>query len=41
MSGAARDDVAARSLWEASEQLTGVRYVQLEPAPAGPRQAST
>jgi NAD(P)-dependent dehydrogenase (short-subunit alcohol dehydrogenase family) len=28
----ARDDTAARLLWEASEQLTGVRYGGLEPA---------
>jgi NAD(P)-dependent dehydrogenase (short-subunit alcohol dehydrogenase family) len=41
MSRAARDDLAARALWEASERLTGVRYVQLQPASAAPGQAST
>ena len=41
MSRAARDDVAARSLWDTSERLTGVRYVQLEPASSAPGQTST
>ena len=41
MSLAARDDLAARSLWEASELLTGVRYAQLQPASAAPGQTST
>ena len=41
MSRAARDDQAARSLWAASERLTGVRYAQLQPASAAPGQAST
>ena len=41
MSRAARDDLAARSLWDTSERLTGVRYVQLEPASSAPGQTST
>jgi len=41
MSSAARDELAARSLWETSEQLTGVRYARLQPVPADSGQAST
>jgi NAD(P)-dependent dehydrogenase (short-subunit alcohol dehydrogenase family) len=41
MSRAARDDRAARLLWEASERLTGVGYALLHPATATRGQAST
>ena len=41
MSRAARDDTAARLLWAASEQLTGVGFAALGARPTTPGQAST
>ena len=41
MTRAARDDLAARSLWETSERLTGVHYEQLQPTSTAQGQAST